>query len=274
MKYNVHAGHNPDGKTACGAIGILKESTENRKVATELIALLRQDGHTVYDCTINNATGVSDNINRIVALCNAHAVNIDASIHFNSGAGDKNGNGRTTGVEVLVYQLGGEAEKVGKRICERVSKGLGLRNRGVKVRPDLGVLRKTKSEAILVECCFVDDKDDVDAYNYKAMAKYIAEGILNKTLSTPVPPSQPATGDIWYRAVCGSFNDRNNANARKAALEKDGFTGVFLDAFVKDEKTWYRVVAGSFKSKESAVNRVDELAAKGYTGGFVSAFRK
>lgn len=30
MKVNIHAGHNPDGKIACGACGILKESTENR----------------------------------------------------------------------------------------------------------------------------------------------------------------------------------------------------------------------------------------------------
>ena len=26
-KYNVHAGHNPDGKKACGAVGLIKEST-------------------------------------------------------------------------------------------------------------------------------------------------------------------------------------------------------------------------------------------------------
>ncbi|MCI8529099.1 MAG: N-acetylmuramoyl-L-alanine amidase, partial [Lachnospiraceae bacterium] len=32
MRINVHAGHNPDGKAACGAIGFLRESTENRKV--------------------------------------------------------------------------------------------------------------------------------------------------------------------------------------------------------------------------------------------------
>ena len=32
MKFNIHAGHNPDGKIACGAIGLIKESTEARKV--------------------------------------------------------------------------------------------------------------------------------------------------------------------------------------------------------------------------------------------------
>ena len=35
MKINIHAGHNPTGKIACGAIGLLDESTENRNVAKE-----------------------------------------------------------------------------------------------------------------------------------------------------------------------------------------------------------------------------------------------
>ena len=41
MRINVHAGHNPDGKIACGAIGIIKESTEARKVVKELKKILR-----------------------------------------------------------------------------------------------------------------------------------------------------------------------------------------------------------------------------------------
>ena len=35
MKINVHAGHNPDGKIACGAVGLIRESTEARKVKKE-----------------------------------------------------------------------------------------------------------------------------------------------------------------------------------------------------------------------------------------------
>ena len=32
MKINIHAGHNPDGKIACGAVELIKESTEERTV--------------------------------------------------------------------------------------------------------------------------------------------------------------------------------------------------------------------------------------------------
>ena len=55
MIINVHAGHNPDGKVACGAIGIIRESTEARNVKNEVIRQLNGLGHTVYDCTVEMA---------------------------------------------------------------------------------------------------------------------------------------------------------------------------------------------------------------------------
>ena len=100
MKINVHAGHNPDGKIACGAVGLIKESTEARKVKKELIKLLREKGHTVYDCTCQNGTSQTDVLKRIVTKCNKHKVDLDISIHFNSGVADKKGNGKTTGTAV------------------------------------------------------------------------------------------------------------------------------------------------------------------------------
>ena len=43
MRINIHAGHNPKGKTACGAVGLLDESTENRNVVKELKAILEKE---------------------------------------------------------------------------------------------------------------------------------------------------------------------------------------------------------------------------------------
>lgn len=271
MRIGVHAGHNPDGKVACGAIGIIKESTENRNVKKEVIRLLKAEGHTVFDCTVDNGTSVSDIVNKQVAKSNAQNLDLTVSIHFNSGVNDKNGNGVTTGVEVLIYS--DKVKTQATRICERVAK-LGYRNRGVKKRTDLGFLKRTVAPALLVECCFVDDKDDINKYSAKTMAKAIVEGILNKTIQTVVPQPTPVTGELFYRAVSGSFGDKNNALNRKSQLEKSGFTGVFLDAFVKDEKTMYRVVCGSFKTKTLAEQRVKDMASKGFKDGFVTAFRK
>ena len=275
MRFTIHAGHNPDGKTACGAIGLIKESTENRNVKNEVIRLLKEEGHTVYDCTVENGTSVSDIVNKQVSKMNSYSdIDLHISIHFNEGANDKTGNDKSTGVEVLVYNTSGTKYDTAKRICSKIE-CLGYKNRGVKIRTNLGVLSKTKAQALLVECCFVDDKDDIDLYNYKRIAKAIVEGVLNKTISVSVPAPIPVPNEeVYYRAISGSFNNKTNALDRKLKLEKSGFDGVFLDAFVKDEMTWYRVIAGSFKDKKLAEQRINDLSKKGYDGGFIAAFRK
>ncbi|MEG0153364.1 MAG: N-acetylmuramoyl-L-alanine amidase, partial [Cellulosilyticaceae bacterium] len=206
MRYNVHAGHNPDGLVACGAEGLIKESTEARKVKDEVIRLLRAEGEIAYDCTVNDGYSQSDVLNKIINLSKRNEVDFEVSIHFNSGAEDKKGNGKTTGVEVLVYELGDEAEQKGKVICGEISSDMDLKNRGIKVRPDLAVLRRTKAPAMLVECCFVDDLDDVRTYNYKSMAKSIVKGLLGRELTStqPIKPSNAtrkyANGDYDRKA--------------------------------------------------------------------------
>lgn len=176
MIINVHAGHNPDGMVACGAVGLIKESTEARAVKDKLISILRGCGNTVYDCTCDNGTSQKDVLRKIVAKCNSHAVDLDISIHFNSGAKDKTGNGSSTGTEVLVYSNSGVIAKYAQAVAKSIEK-LGFKNRGVKVRTDLYVLNSTKAPAMLVECCFVDDKDDVKLYSADKTAAAIAEGL-------------------------------------------------------------------------------------------------
>lgn len=197
MVINVHAGHNPDGKVACGAVGLIKESTENRKVKDKVIELLKADGHTVYDCTCDNGTSVSDVLNKIIAKCNAHDVDLDVSIHFNSIAKDLIGDGKTTGTEVLVYSATSKSNTAAKRIVDKIS-ALGFKNRGVKVRTNLTFLKKTKAPSLLVECCFVDDADDVKLYNTDKMAKAIAEGIIGKRIVESAPVVQKPSGFVPY----------------------------------------------------------------------------
>ena len=234
MIINVHAGHNPAGKVACGAVGLINESTENRRVKDEVISQLRELGHIVYDCTVDNGSGQSDVLNRIVAKCNAHAVDLDLSIHFNSGAADQRGNGKTTGVESLIYSAGSASGSVAERVCAAVA-DLGFRNRGVKYRPDLRVLKSTKAPAILIECCFVDDKDDVGIYDYFSMASAIVKGITNQSVQN-VPETAPVeSGEetvvgpsgALYRVQVGAYSRRGNAVAMVERLRKEGF-----DAFI------------------------------------------
>ena len=182
MRINIHAGHNPDGMTACGAVGLIRESTEARAVKDRVVAQLTAMGHTVHDCTCNNGAGKEDVLKRIVAACNSHEVDIDVSIHFNAAANPKP-DGRTTGTEVLVYGKASPAVPWAQQIADSIA-ALGYRNRGVKERPGLYVLKHTKAPALLVECCFVDDPDDVAIYNADRMAAAIVAGITGQAAET------------------------------------------------------------------------------------------
>lgn len=191
MIINVHAGHNPDGKVGCGAIGLIKESTEARKVKDLAITKLRALGHTVYDCTVENGKSQSDVLQQIIKKANSHKVDLDVSIHFNSGANDKSGNGKSTGTEVLVYSTTSKAKSYAERVLKNICE-LGFKNRGLKIRTDLYVLRKATAPALLIECCFVDDKDDIKLYSAEKMASAIVKGITGQSVVAPVVSDQPA----------------------------------------------------------------------------------
>lgn len=182
MVINIHAGHNPDGMNACGAVGLIRESTEARSVKDKVIAKLAAMGHTVRDCTCNNGTDQSDVLKKIVAACNEQEADLDISIHFNAGASSE-ANGSTTGTEVYVYSKSSTATPYAQQVVDSIAV-LGFRNRGVIERPSLYILRHTKAPAMLIECCFADDPEDVALYNADRMAEAIVAGIVGQATET------------------------------------------------------------------------------------------
>ncbi len=180
-KVTVHAGHNPSGKIACGASDLLDESTEARWITKKVIKLLKKNSIKAVNCTVNNGTSQSDVLRKICAKCNAVAdADLHISIHFNSGRVDKKGDNKIGGTEVLVTQNVSDKGDIAKRICNQISK-LGFTNRGVKTNTGLYFLNHTKAQALLVEVCFVDDKDDYLLYktSKKAVAEVIVKAVLN-----------------------------------------------------------------------------------------------
>lgn len=173
-KINIHAGHLPDGKVGCGAVGYMKESTESRKVVKELKKLLKKN-YIVYDCTVNNGKSQNDCLTKIVKKCNKHIVDLDISIHFNAYKKDKK-DGKIKGTEVLVYSKYTEPKKAPTEVLRQMEK-IGFTSRGIKYRNDLYYLRETKNPAMLIEICFVDDVDDVNLYKKVDVAKAIYKAI-------------------------------------------------------------------------------------------------
>lgn len=237
MIINVHAGHNPDGKVACGAVGLIRESTENRNVAAEVIAQLRGLGHTVYDCTVNDGINKQDVLKKIVSKCNAHEVDLDVSIHFNAGSNDQKGNGVTTGTEVYIYNDSSKAKPYAQGIARSIS-ALGYKLRDDAIKDDvknasyLYVLKNTKAPALLVECCFVDDADDVGLYSVHSMASAIVRGITGQVYEPDKAEESESVPEqkVLYRVQVGAYSKKENADAMSKKLKEAGYDAIVVSS--------------------------------------------
>lgn len=129
-------------------------------------------------------------------------INYVLELHFNAAANDLQGDGKTTGTEVLVH-TSESGVTVEEAICKKICV-LGFKNRGVKRRSGLLVMNTVKRHGIshaLIETCFIDDKDDMNLYlsNKQNVARAMAQGVAegfgltkkpeNTSVSKPVNPS-------------------------------------------------------------------------------------
>ena len=107
---------------------------------------------------------------------NEAGVDFFISIHRNSFPQDN----AVSGVESLVYDKSGIKLEMAENINEQLE-GIGFVNLGVKARPGLVVLRRTKMPAVLVEVGFINSDTDNMLFddNFSDIALAIAEGILD-----------------------------------------------------------------------------------------------
>lgn len=181
MKICIDSGHNYD-KFDTGAIGNgLKEQNVTFEIADKLKTLLMGAGigvtMTRAHLTDNVGKNAKDSINERARIANTTKCDLFVSIHCNAGGG--------TGTETLIVANGGKAEDLAKCVNDRIVKSLSLKNRGVKARSELGVLRLTNMPAILVETAFIDNKSDAVLLKDKKddFAKAIFDGIMEFTES-------------------------------------------------------------------------------------------
>lgn len=156
MKICIDAGHNFSGWNTGAVANGLREQDMAWQIAERLRVRLERVGAVVImtrpKMTTNLGTDNSTAIKARYTLANDNSCDLFISIHCNSGGG--------TGTEVLVYTGGNESEKLAQSVQKKIVEGLALRNRGVKLRPDLAVLKHTKMPAILIETAFIDNADD------------------------------------------------------------------------------------------------------------------
>ena len=170
MKIGVNDGHTISG-IGSGAVGIINESEQTRKVGNVVRRLLSERGHEAINCTVNYANTVTESLDKVVEQANREDLDWFIAIHFNAGGGK--------GVEAYTYE--GRQYQDAIDICSNISK-LGFNNRGVKAGTGLYVIRRTVAKSILVEICFVDTEDANNYLNVgcEAIGKAIVDALCNE----------------------------------------------------------------------------------------------
>ena len=184
-----------------------------------------------------------------------------------------------SGVESLVYNKSGLKLQMAENINEQLET-VGFANLGVKERPGLVVLRRTRMPAVLVEVGFINSDADNQIFddNFDDIALAIAEGILdtlqmngliengtgqeNNTGNSP----EHSEGIPQYTVQGGAF--RNGAYAdrlQKELLQQD------FPAVTSQGGGLYRVTVGTFPTLDEAAAMERRLKRAGYQTVIVSA---
>lgn len=166
MRIGLNAGHTLTGYGS-GAIGVLNESQETRKVVAALTPMFEAAGCEIVPCTVDKASSQNAYLAEVVNMANREDLDWFISVHFNSNAA-KNGQG----VEIYTYK--GRQYPDAVEVCEHIA-ALGFKNRGVKEGTGLYVVRKTKAKSMLIEVCFVNEPD---AATYKKVFEEICKAIV------------------------------------------------------------------------------------------------
>jgi N-acetylmuramoyl-L-alanine amidase len=210
-----HGGKDP------GAVGIngIKEKDVNLVIALACRQELVRHG---VEVGISRTKDEDDKT--AVAECNAFNPDYALDIHNNAGGGD--------GVEVYHHYKGGASKSLAQNVLNEIV-ALGQNSRGLKTkRNSFGkdyyeFIRCTKSPAIIVECCFLDNAKDVQFINtdmkQKDVGKAIAKGVL-KTLG--IAYKEPVPEKLYrVQVFAGS---KAGAEATQKRLKAAGFDAIIV----------------------------------------------
>lgn len=168
-KFYVDAGH---GGTDPGAVNNnlgLQEKIAALDIALFLGEEFESAGAEVY---FSRSTDFYPSLSARTSQANNLGVDCFISIHLNS-ADSKS----AEGIETLCYTNKGTSYELAKAVQDYLIMYTGFKDRGVKLRPDLHVLRATKMPAILVETGFISNDEEAKKLFSEKYQKLIANSI-------------------------------------------------------------------------------------------------
>ena len=194
-KFLISVGHTASGQTGCGAVGLLDESVCTREIAPLVVEKLKSLGHTAIKLQIDSGSS-TDYVTR-TAQANAEGGDYFVEIHLNAGGG--------TGCEVYTT-MGSKAASLARKVSASIAGNLGITNRGYKTTSGLYVLNHTSMPAMLIECCFVDNKTDYKAYNAEIIASAIVEGLTGQIVNSVSGTWEVDSKGWWFKYSDGSWH--------------------------------------------------------------------
>ena len=184
IKIYLDQGHNPQNPNAGAEGSGLREPDIVFRVGIELAELLRGNGN--FDVRLSRPTadtqiGTSNTTSLRLRVADANEWGADYFISLHTNASS---NPSATGSEAFAYSRPSVAFSLGEDILENMTRVTGLRNRGMQVRTNLYVLRKTAMPAVLVELGFITNASDASLMNTRPdlFARGIYDGIVEYLL--------------------------------------------------------------------------------------------
>ena len=184
IKIYLDQGHNPKNPNAGAEGSGLREQDIVFRVGIELAELLRSNGN--FEVRLSRPTaetqiGTSNTTSLRLRVADANEWGADYFISLHTNA---SGNPSATGSEAFAYSRPSTAFSLGEDILENLTRVTGLRNRGMQVRTNLYVLRKTAMPAVLVELGFITNANDANLMNTRPdlFARGIYDGIVEYLL--------------------------------------------------------------------------------------------
>lgn len=181
MNFLIMAGHTLDGQKGSGAVGYIHESVETRRVGPAVTENLRKLGQKATYIKLDKPITDSYLYDQVKLANSKGKFDCVVQIHFNAGSRDKDD--KQAGTET--YYRSSEGKVFAVRVNNKLNELYSKRDTGARNdKPNLYWLKNTNCPAILIEVCFVDDKDDVKVYNdnFDKTCRLIAEGLANKTI--------------------------------------------------------------------------------------------
>ena len=183
IKIYIDQGHNPLNPNAGAEGNGLREQDIVYAVGQELATRLRTNpdfevrlSRPTPDTQLGSSN--SESLRLRVSDANAWGADYFLSLHTNASSIPS-----ATGSEAFAFSSPSAAFSLGEDILYWLNRTTGLRNRGMKVRSGLYVLRRTAMPAVLVELGFITNYNDAMLMSQRPdlFAEGIYQGILEYT---------------------------------------------------------------------------------------------